>query len=558
MVVDAQPEEKREVAYTQQNFFAQKLDLEEEVKVKDVNSDDEAVFSKPKYETGVLFGAAYENTFIDILENEDVENETEINERLLEMWLGMDKDDLRKLEKIEIVVDTTNTHMQHVGEVLQSLTSLKLNDSVIPSVRDLGTSFRNLRVLSLNRCEVKSLAGLSSFEFLKELYASYNDIQDLFDISYWYHLEVLDLEGNNVSTWDNVSYLMGLDQLMDINLSWNPISSEQNYQNRVKEMLRQVKYIDDDHVDAIEPEDTTIEKSDSFLEEINAMEEKIFVLSKFAKFQFLSVDDLQSWAEEALKWIHEEDDEGTLIKKKVKRHDRKNEAFEKETFEVFDYNDDELENEELPDDSTPKDVKKKMWRSWTNGFFKRRDSELSPSASTNRNSAYDDSDSIFRSSLKGFFTGKNTNNKTANESSNSTRETNDYSSLVTNNDMAFSGNPLKALKHNRKNMFSNYGAADVIEAKGIEELINDFNINTDNFKKSMKSIDFAQKLKQNNENNKLKECMELPIDKNASSAKLPRDSIKLSTKIKKDIKVKPIKADHIIIKKSMVKLNSLS
>jgi hypothetical protein len=124
--------------------------------------------------------------------------------------------------------------------------------------------------------------------------------------------------------------------------------------------------------------------------------------------------------------------------------------------------------------------------------------------------------------------------------------------------MAFSGNPLKALKHNRKNMFSNYGAADVIEAKGIEELINDFNINTDNFKKSMKSIDFAQKLKQNNENNKLKECMELPIDKNASSAKLPRDSIKLSTKIKKDIKVKPIKADHIIIKKSMVKLNSLS
>jgi len=66
-------------------------------------------------------------------------------------------------------------------------------------------------------------------------------------------------------------------------------------------MLRQVKYVDDDHVDTIEPEDTTIEKSDSFLEEINAMEEKIFVLSKFAKFQFLNVDDLQLWAEEALK-----------------------------------------------------------------------------------------------------------------------------------------------------------------------------------------------------------------------------------------------------------------
>ena len=99
----------------------------------------------------MLFGAAYENTYIDILENEEVENASEINERLLEISLGMDKEELRELKKIEIIVDTTNTHMQHVGEVLANLEYLKLNDSVIPSVRDLGTSFRNLQVLSLSR-----------------------------------------------------------------------------------------------------------------------------------------------------------------------------------------------------------------------------------------------------------------------------------------------------------------------------------------------------------------------------------------------------------------------
>ena len=79
-------------------------------------------------------------------------------------------------------------------------------------------------------------------------------------------------------------------------------------------------------------------------------------------------------------------------------------------------------------------------------------------------------------------------------SSNSTRETNEYSSLVTNNDQAFAGNPLRALKHNRRNMFTKFGESDIVEAKGIEQLINDFNSNTTEFKKSMKSIDFSEKL----------------------------------------------------------------
>lgn len=108
-------------------------------------------------------------------------------------------------------------------------------------------------------------------------------------------------------------------------------------------------------------------------------------------------------------------------------------------------------------------------------------------------------------------------------------------------------------------MFSNYGVADAIEAKGIEELINDFNTNTDHFKKSIKSIDFAQKIKQNKENSKLNDWMESSVEKYSTSAKLPKESIKLSMKkAKKDATIKPIKADHIIIKKSMVKMNSQS
>jgi hypothetical protein len=43
------------------------------------------------------------------------------------------------------------------GEILQSLEYLKLNDSVIRCFRDIGTSFKNVRVLHLARCEIKEV-----------------------------------------------------------------------------------------------------------------------------------------------------------------------------------------------------------------------------------------------------------------------------------------------------------------------------------------------------------------------------------------------------------------
>jgi hypothetical protein len=213
-------EDSEEVLHTQQNFYVDKLDE----KQGESDLEDDGMFdTESKPEAGVLFGAAYENRYIDIIENDNVENEDELNQKMLEISLGMNKNELAELTKIEIKVDTTNTHMQYVGEVLTSLQILRLNDSVIPSARDLGTSFKNIQVLSLNRCELKSLAGLSSFEFLKELYASYNNINDLFDVSYCYHLSQLDLEGNDIETWDNVSYLNGCMKLVDVNISMNPI-----------------------------------------------------------------------------------------------------------------------------------------------------------------------------------------------------------------------------------------------------------------------------------------------------------------------------------------------
>jgi hypothetical protein len=99
-----------------------------------------------------------------------------------------------------------------------------------------------------------------------------------------------------------------------------------------------------------------------------------------------------------------------------------------------------------------KDNKQKMSKSCTNGFSKNKTNEsISYQMNSSKISAYDDSDSIFRTSMKGFFTGRSkTNNFTTQDSSYNTMDRSSYSSLVSNNDQAFSGNPLKALKHGRK------------------------------------------------------------------------------------------------------------
>lgn len=51
-----------------------------------------------------------------------------------------------------------------------------------------------------------------------------------------------------------------------------------------------------------------------------------------------------------------------IIKKQVRRPERKLEAFEKETFDIFeDFNDSEFESE--PEESKHTDTKKRMYRS---------------------------------------------------------------------------------------------------------------------------------------------------------------------------------------------------
>jgi hypothetical protein len=190
--------------------------------------------------------------FFEILDQEEVEDVIDLNEKFLCMALGgIEVSELAMLPKIELRVDTSSHNLQVTGEILTSLEYLKLNDSIIRSFRDIGTSFKNVRVLHIARCELKEVQGIQAFEQLEELYISYNEIDDLFDISFLEHLSVLDLEGNNVQAMSQLMYLKRCKNLTEVNFKHNPVSQGQNaalYCEKVLENAPRLAILDDEVV----------------------------------------------------------------------------------------------------------------------------------------------------------------------------------------------------------------------------------------------------------------------------------------------------------------------
>jgi hypothetical protein len=103
---------------------------------------------------------AMEQQLFDIIENEDVADVVDLNEKFLSQMLGVEQEELITIPKIELRVDTRLHNLQVTGEILTSLEYLKLNDSIIGSFRDIGTSFRNVLVLHIARCEIKEVQGI--------------------------------------------------------------------------------------------------------------------------------------------------------------------------------------------------------------------------------------------------------------------------------------------------------------------------------------------------------------------------------------------------------------
>ncbi|XP_053384147.1 uncharacterized protein LOC123536172 isoform X2 [Mercenaria mercenaria] len=189
-----------------------------------------------------------------VIEETDLLLEQFLSPRKLRLLTGVDNlDDIRHLE---MKVNTSDTSLGNFGQLLQNLSQLKVSNSTIPRIRDLGSSLRSLHVLWASRCSLSELDGISSMCNLREVYLSYNEISDISPLSMLDQIEILDLEGNNLDDIMQVQYLAICSKLTNLTLDGNPLcitpspdddaSVDYDYRQAVKKAIPHLKYLDDE------------------------------------------------------------------------------------------------------------------------------------------------------------------------------------------------------------------------------------------------------------------------------------------------------------------------
>jgi hypothetical protein len=155
-------------------------------------------------------------------------------------------DNLEAVKFLEIRADATQVSLSVIGERLPNLRELKLSNSTLTSLRDLGTSLKNLEVLWASRCGLTDLEGVSALPALKELYVAFNDVNDLSALSLVNGLEVLDLDTNSVASHGDLQYMAGCTGLIALALEGNPIAYTEDYRRGVFKILPALERLDDE------------------------------------------------------------------------------------------------------------------------------------------------------------------------------------------------------------------------------------------------------------------------------------------------------------------------
>nr|XP_039265989.1 leucine-rich repeat-containing protein 56-like [Styela clava] len=180
--------------------------------------------------------------------------------------------DLENVTMVEMIVNTTETTMGAFGSYLPKLKHLKLSNSVIPSVRDIGTSLSHLSVLWMSCCGLRDVDGIASMISLTELYLAYNDIEDISPLSFLDNIEVLDMEGNQITDKEQFDYLAMLMKLRTLSVSGNPVCQILN-----KEALR-------------------ILEDNSFQSSIDTMSYREVIIKKLPQLQYLDDEKCETYA----------------------------------------------------------------------------------------------------------------------------------------------------------------------------------------------------------------------------------------------------------------------
>lgn len=152
--------------------------------------------------------------------------------------------ELETVETLELKLDTTKQSLSQLGFLVPNLKTLQLNNSVLSSFRDFGTSLRGLKVLYLEQSQVYDLDGIGVLLGLEELYLGFNNIDDLTPLAMHDNLKKIDLQSNSIADINQIDQLGTCFALEWLCLENNPICTIVRYRHIVCHCIPQLQSLD--------------------------------------------------------------------------------------------------------------------------------------------------------------------------------------------------------------------------------------------------------------------------------------------------------------------------
>ncbi|KAI5739725.1 hypothetical protein M8J77_022676 [Diaphorina citri] len=153
-------------------------------------------------------------------------------------------EDLKSVFELKLKVLSSELSLSKLHLYVPQLMILDLSGSYLHSLRDLGCSLTNLKVLKVDRCSLDSLDGVFGLSSVIELSAAYNRIEDLTPAIFLEHLKILNLRGNCIADLSYLGFLNSL-PLENLTLAENPAARSGNlYSETISNILLELKILD--------------------------------------------------------------------------------------------------------------------------------------------------------------------------------------------------------------------------------------------------------------------------------------------------------------------------
>ena len=183
----------------------------------------------------------FQNFMKEIIENKDetfLSGDQNLVRFVLSKYLNIPEEDLSSLKKLSIIITNDYGLLNQFGTFLPELVLLKLNNSNINSFNDIGTHFNNIECLQMKQCHLKSISGIICLPKLQILDIEDNEVSDLLDIDMCTKLNKINLNKNNISDIDNLTFLASMSNLEYLDIRNNPIcyNNEVNIESKLNEV----------------------------------------------------------------------------------------------------------------------------------------------------------------------------------------------------------------------------------------------------------------------------------------------------------------------------------